>query len=69
LDANNKSKKDPLEDIISNYLLVDFEFLARRRLQEDLLQGESLGGLGDKEINRQYDWSVYVGRYKVSLDI
>jgi hypothetical protein len=55
LDTNNKSKKDPLEDITGNYLLVDFELLARRKPQEDLLQGESLGGLGDKEINCQYD--------------
>jgi hypothetical protein len=50
-DINNKNKEDPLENITSNYLLVDFELLARRRLQEDLLQGESLGGLGDKEID------------------
>jgi hypothetical protein len=50
-DTNNKNKEDPLKDIISNYLLIDFEFLAYRRLQKDLLQGESLGGLGDKEVN------------------
>jgi hypothetical protein len=36
-DANNKSKEDPLEDITGNYPLVDFELLACRRLQEDLL--------------------------------
>jgi hypothetical protein len=68
-DADNKSKKDPLEDTTGNYPLVDFELLARRRPQEDLLQGESLGGLGDREVDRQYNWSAYVGRYKVSLDI
>jgi hypothetical protein len=36
-DINNKSKEDPLEDTTSNYLLVDFEFLARQKLQENLL--------------------------------
>jgi hypothetical protein len=68
-DTNNKSEKDPLEDITDNYLLVDFELLARRKPQEDLLQEESLGGLRDKEINRQYDWSAYIKRYKISPDI
>jgi hypothetical protein len=60
-DINNKSKKDPLEDITSNYLLVNFELLAQQKLQEDLLQKESLGSLGDKEVDCQYDWSAHVG--------
>jgi hypothetical protein len=51
-DVDNKNKEDPLEDTTGNYLLVDFEFLARRKLQEDLLQEKFLGGLGDKEVDR-----------------
>jgi hypothetical protein len=51
-DPDDESEEDPLEDATGNYPLADFELLARRRPQEDLPQGESLGGLGDREVNR-----------------
>ncbi|PVH71138.1 hypothetical protein DL98DRAFT_398523, partial [Cadophora sp. DSE1049] len=52
-----------------NYPLADFELLARRRPHEHLTRVESFEGLGDREIDRQYDWSAHIGRYEVSPDI
>jgi hypothetical protein len=54
-DSGDESEEDPLEEDTDNYPLADFELLARRRPQEDLPYGDSLGGLGDREVDRQYD--------------
>jgi hypothetical protein len=51
LDKSNEDEPEP-ED---NHLLADFELLARRRPHEDFTRVESLEGLGDREVDRQYD--------------
>jgi hypothetical protein len=67
-DLGSESEEDPLEEDTDNYPLADFELLARRRPREDLPYRDSLGGLGDREGDRQYNWSAHIGRYKVSPD-
>jgi hypothetical protein len=51
-DSGDESEEDLLEEDTNNYPLANFELLARRRPQEDLLYGDSLGGLGDREVDR-----------------
>jgi hypothetical protein len=66
LDESDEELELGLED---DYPLADFELFARRRLQEDFTKVDSLGGLRSREIDYQYNWSAYVGRYEVSPDI
>ncbi|KAG9239821.1 hypothetical protein BJ878DRAFT_571566 [Calycina marina] len=49
--------------------LVDFEAFARRRPQEDFTRIDLLGDLGAREIDRDYDWSLHIGRYETSPEI
>jgi ATP-dependent exoDNAse (exonuclease V) alpha subunit len=44
--------------------LADFEAFARRRPQEDFTRLE-LGGLGAREMDCSYDWTLHVGRYEL----
>jgi ATP-dependent DNA helicase PIF1 len=46
-----------------NYPLADFEALARRHPRSDFPQADYSGTLGDREIDRNYDWASYVGQY------
>jgi hypothetical protein len=57
------------EQAADEHPLADFEAFARRRPQEDLTQVDLLNGLGTRDMDQNYDWSVHVGRYDISPDI
>ena len=63
-DSDESEEDEPEPE--DNHPLADFELLARRRPHEDFTRVESLEDLGDRGIDRQYDWSAHIGRYKVS---
>lgn len=56
---------DPEDD----HPVADFELFARRRPREDFTRVESLQSLGNRDVDRRYDWSAHVGRYDVSPDV
>lgn len=66
--SDNESDEDP-EEQAEEHFLADFEAFARRRPQEDFTRVDHLDGLGAREMDRDYDWSLHVGRYDISPDI
>jgi len=42
---------------------ADFEVFARQRLEGDVDDADPLEGLGNRELDRGYDWGSHVGRY------
>jgi hypothetical protein len=64
-----ESEEDPEEQPEDEHPLADFEAFARRRPQEDFTHVDPLDSLGTREIDRDYDWSVHVGRYQISPEI
>ena len=67
-DSDSESDEDPEEEP-DEHPLADFEAFARRRPQEDFTRMDFLDGLGNREIDRLYDWSSHVGRYDISPEI
>ena len=67
-DLDDESE-DPQEDADDNYPLADFEAFARWRPQEDFTHMDLLDALGTREMDRNYDWSLHVGRYDISPEI
>jgi hypothetical protein len=69
LDSDSSNKKP--QETKDKSLLVDFEVFARRRLGVDFIAYKNiLDGLGSREIDRSYDWSVYIKRYnKIYLEV
>jgi hypothetical protein len=65
---DSESDKDP-EELAEEYPLADFEAFARRRPQEDFTRVDLLDSLGTREMDRNYDWSLHVGRYNISPNI
>ena len=45
--------------------LADFEAYARRR-PDDQGQLDGLGGLGTRHLDREYDWTLHVGKYDIN---
>ena len=67
--SDSESHKDPEEQTDDEHPLADFEAFARRRPQEDFTQADLLDSLGSRELDRDYDWPLHVGRYDISPDI
>jgi hypothetical protein len=64
LDSDNESEQDKPNGPNEETPLADFEAFARRRPREDFTRLE-LGGLGTRETDRSYDWTLHVGRYEL----
>jgi hypothetical protein len=61
LDSGNE---DLQEEAVNEYPLADFEAFARQRPGVDFTaRANMLNSLGNREINRLYNWSTYIGRY------
>ncbi|KID81125.1 ATP-dependent DNA helicase PIF1 [Metarhizium guizhouense ARSEF 977] len=67
--SDSESDEDPEEQAEGDHPLADFEAFARRRPQEDFTRIDLLDSLGVREMDRDYDWSLHVGRYDISPDI
>ena len=67
-DTDNESEEDSQEQD-NEYPLADFEAFARRRPQEDFTHIDLLDSLGGREMDRNYDWSLHVGRYNIPPEI
>src|SRR5208282_1952129 len=67
-DSDDESNEDPQEEADNEHPLADFEAFARRRPQEDFTRMD-LETLGTRELDRNYDWSLHVGRYDLSPKI
>ena len=69
LDSDSEEDLGPDDGSDTNYPPADFEAFARRRPREDF----TLIGLGQdigiREMDRDYDWSVHVGRYDIHPEI
>jgi ATP-dependent DNA helicase PIF1 len=68
-DSDDESEEDPQEEADNDYPLADFEAFARRRLQEDFTQIDLLDSLGTREMDRNYNWALHVGRYNIFPNI
>ena len=66
--SDDDSDEDP-EEQAEEHPLADFEAFARRRPQEDFTRADLLDSLGAREMDREYDWSLHVGRYDISPEI
>jgi ATP-dependent exoDNAse (exonuclease V) alpha subunit len=66
---DSESDEDPEEQAEDDHPLADFEAFARRRPQEDFTRIDLLDSLGTREMDRDYDWSLHVGRYDISPEI
>jgi hypothetical protein len=64
-DKSEEDEPEPEDD----YLLTDFKLFACQRAHEDFTQVKPLKGLVDREIDRQYNWSAYIRRYGISINI
>ena len=70
LDSDPDESDEELElGLEDNHPLADFEAFARRRPQEDFTHMDLLESLGAREMDRNYDWSLHVGRYDLSPEI
>jgi hypothetical protein len=61
--------KDNVPDKEDSYSLDAFEILARRRPGIDLPLMDDLDTLGNRDLDRNYDWSLYVGKYNILFEI
>jgi hypothetical protein len=68
LDSGNK---DLQEEAVNKYLLADFKAFARQRPGVDFTaRANMLNSLGNREIDRLYNWSTYIRRYnKIYLEV
>jgi hypothetical protein len=71
VDVDSGSEEDlGLEDQSdTDHPLPDFEAFARRRLQEDFTRIDPRQDMGTREIDRDYDWSIHVGRYNIHPEV
>jgi hypothetical protein len=67
--SDNKSNKNPEEQVEKDYFLVDFEAFACWKPQENFTRINLLDNLGSRELNRDYDWSSYVSCYNIPPEI
>ena len=67
--SDSESDEDPDEQAEDDHPLADFEAFARRRPQEDFTRTDLLDSLGTRGMDRDYDWSLHVGRYDISPEI
>jgi ATP-dependent DNA helicase PIF1 len=68
-DTDDESNKDLVEDATDETPLADFETFARRRLYEDFTCIDLSDNLGSREMDLQYDWSAYIGRYTIGTEV
>jgi hypothetical protein len=68
-DSDDESGVDPNESAGDSHPLADFEAFARRRPLDDFSRVDLLEGLGTRVIDRNYDWSLHVGRYDISPEV
>jgi hypothetical protein len=61
--------KDNVSDKEDNYPLDAFEILARRRPSIDLPLIDGLDTLGNRDLDYNYNWSLYVGKYDILFKI
>ena len=64
-DSDSDSGNEDLqEEAVNEYPLADFEAFARRRPGVDFTaRANMLNSLGNREIDRLYDWSTHIRRY------
>jgi hypothetical protein len=63
-DLDSKSGDEKSREPEDEYFFVNFEVFARRKSGADFIaRGIMLDGLGSREIDRSYNWSIYIGRY------
>jgi ATP-dependent DNA helicase PIF1 len=70
-DSATETEDDlgPEDGSDTDYPLADFEAFARQRPQEDFTLMDLGQDIGTREIDRDYDWSVHVGRYNIYPEI
>jgi hypothetical protein len=61
--------EDDVPDKEDSYPLDAFEILARRRPGIDLPLMDGLDTLGNRDLDRNYDWSLHVGKYDIPFEI
>jgi hypothetical protein len=61
-DTETEPDLDPEDESDTNYPLADFEAFARRRPGEDFTDMDLGQDVGARDFDRDYDWSVHVGR-------
>jgi hypothetical protein len=63
--------EEDVPDEEDDYPLDAFEVLARRRpgMDLELPLVDGLDSLGSRDLDRNYDWSLYVGKYDIPLEI
>lgn len=69
-DAGSDGNEDDFEDIKPSQptppvLLADFETYGLANPGNDLTRAEDRDDLGDRDADRQYDWSRHVGKYNI----
>jgi hypothetical protein len=68
-DAETDEDLGPEDGSDIDYPLADFEAFARRRPREDFTDMDLGQDIGARDIDRDYDWSVHVGRYNIQSEI
>jgi hypothetical protein len=63
LDKDNVPNKE------DSYSLDAFEILARRQPGIDLPLIDGLNTLGNRDLDYNYDWSLYIGKYDIPFKI
>ena len=63
MDDSNEFE-DVDEDIVSQGE-ADFEAYSRRRCNDNLVRNEDPDGLGDRDLDREYNWAVHRGHVQV----
>ena len=67
VELDEKDVPDEEDD----YPLDAFEILARRRpgIDLDLPLIDGLDNLGNRDLDRNYDWSLHIGKYDIPLQV
>jgi hypothetical protein len=68
-DTETEADLDPEDGSDINYPLADFKAFARRRPREDFTDMDLGQDIGARDIDRDYNWSVYIGRYNIQPEI
>ena len=68
-DSETDEDLGPEDGSEIDYPLADFEAFARRRPREDFTNMDLGQDIGVRDIDRDYDWSVHVGRYNIQPEI
>jgi ATP-dependent DNA helicase PIF1 len=67
-DDEATDDSDVFEDVdegIQSQEEADFEVYSRRRCNENLVRNEDPDGLGDRDLDRDYNWAVHCGHLQV----